>query len=66
MCTCETSQVMLASVPGVYFLGVLLFSVHFSLSHMSQNNPERYVKLIIKIKSLAYRNLHLIMRFFSF
>ena len=35
--TCETSQVLLAGVPGVFFLGVLSFSPHLPVgpSHMS-------------------------------
>ena len=45
--TCETSQVLLARVPGVFFfLGVLPFSPHLpvSPSHMSCNVIERDVK----------------------
>ena len=44
--TCETSQVLLARVPGGFYLGVLPFSPHLPVgpSHMSYDNIERDVK----------------------
>ena len=49
----KTSQVLLAGVWQVAFLGVLLFSSHLLIgpSHMSRNNLERDMKLN---KNLAY------------
>ena len=51
LATCETSQVLLAVVPGG-FSRVLQFSPHLLIgpSHMSGNNLERDVKLNKKKK----------------
>ena len=49
LATCETSQVLLAGVPGGFSGGSSVFAhLLIGLSHMSLNNLERDLKLNLK------------------